>query len=153
MKEFFKYSNGYININDENLFMTNSGNWSETLELQEKSPKSIKKNSYKNIKYYVFFLIVCGIFLLSISFEGRGKNALPILLIILMILAYRHFSNEMGNKYKIPLSKLKNIQIDGKEVKFVFLNFKDEEDFEIIHGVEEKGLLFFSEFCKSIRTE
>ncbi|MCL9807305.1 hypothetical protein NAT51_17370 [Flavobacterium amniphilum] len=149
MKEFFKYSNGYININDENLFMTNSGNWSETIGLQEKSPKSIKKNSYKNIKFYIFFLIVCGIFLLSISFEDRTKEALPIALIVLMILAYKYFSKEMGSKYKIPLSKLKDIQIDGKEVKFTFLNFKGEEDFEIIHGVEEKGILVLSEFLQN----
>ena len=36
MKEYFKYANGYININDENLFLTHSGNWSETSTLVEK---------------------------------------------------------------------------------------------------------------------
>ena len=153
MKEFFKYSNGYININDENLFMTNSGNWSETIGLQEKSPKSKKMNSYKNIKFCIFFLIICGIFLLSVSFEGRAKNALPVVLIVLMISVYKYFSNETGNKYKIPLNKLKDIQIDGKEVKFVFLNLKNVEDFEIIHGVEEKGILLLSEFHKTIKPE
>ena len=151
MKEFFKYNNGYININEENLFMTNSGNWSETLTLLEKSSKSRKKNSYKNIKFYIFFLIICGIFLLSI--DGRVNRVFPIALIVLIIFVYRYFSSEMGNRYKIPLSKLKAIQINGKEVKFVFLNLKGEEDFEIIHGMEEKGILFLSGFHEKIKPQ
>lgn len=150
MKEFFKYSNGYININDENLFMTNSGNWSETLELQEKSPKSIRRNWLKGMKFYIFFFLLFGGFLLSITFEEGSERILPIGLVLLIIIVYKYFSNEIGNTYKIPLEKIKNIEINKNEVRFVFLNLNGVEDFEIIHGVEEKGLVFLSEFRKRI---
>jgi hypothetical protein len=56
MKEYFKYANGFVNINYENLFLTNSGYWSETRELLEKSSKTIKKHKYKSLKIYIFFL-------------------------------------------------------------------------------------------------
>lgn len=150
MKEFFKYNNGYININHETLLMTNSGNWSETLELQEKSPKSIRKNWFKGMKFYVFFFLLFGGFLLSITFEEGSKRILPVGLVLLLIIVYKYFSNEIGNTYKIPLEKIKNIEINKNEVRLVFLNLNGVEDFEIIHGVEEKGLVFLSEFRKRI---
>ena len=54
MKEYFKYANGFVNLNDENLFLTNSGNWSETSDLLEKSPKSIRQNNFKGFKIYIY---------------------------------------------------------------------------------------------------
>lgn len=153
MKEYFKYDNGYININEENVFLTNSGNWSETHELQEKSPKSIRKSSLKGMKFYIFFFLLFGGFLLSIIFEEGKKRIIPIGFIALVILVYKYFSKEMGKAYKIPLHKLKAIQINGKEVKFIFLNLKGDEDSETIQGVEEKGLLFLSGLKKTIANE
>lgn len=150
MKEFFKYSNGYINCNDENLYLTNSGNWSETKELLEKSTKSVRKNAFKKGKYYVFFSIIGAIFLFSITVDNGVKRIVPIGLIVVLILAYRYFSNEMGNTYKIPLEKIKNIEINKKDVRLVFLNLNGVEDFEIVPGVEKKGLVFFSELQKRI---
>ncbi len=71
MKEYFKYSNGFVNINDENLFLTNSGNWSETIDLLEKSPKSIRQNTLKELKIYSFlFIVVC----IGLILFARVKN-------------------------------------------------------------------------------
>ena len=37
MKHWFKYEFGYVNIDSEYLYFTNTGNWSEVQEIKEKS--------------------------------------------------------------------------------------------------------------------
>lgn len=138
MKEYFKYDNGYVNINDENLFLTNSGNWSEITTIEEKSEKTIRKNSIRSLKFYAFILGLVGLVALSVARAQNGS--IPIGLILLVFAAYMYMKRDVGSKYKIPLSKIKNIEIDKEEVKIIFLNLNNVEDFEIIHKVENKGL-------------
>ena len=77
MKEFFKYANGYVNINDENLFLTNSGNWSETKEINEKSAKTIRQNNVKGFKFYVFLFIIIVLFFVFLSIV-KGLSEGPV---------------------------------------------------------------------------
>ena len=142
MKDYFKYANGYVNIDDENLYLTNSGNWSETHKLEEKSPKSIKKNKNKLFRinsYYVIIGIVLLLFILGITNKNSNK-AIPIGIIMIIISGFRYMRNELGNKYKIPLSKIKDFEITTNSVKIIFKNLNDEIDFETINKVEAKGL-------------
>ena len=37
MKQWFKYEFGFVNLDSENFYLTNSGNWSETENLKEKT--------------------------------------------------------------------------------------------------------------------
>ena len=149
MKEYFKYDNGYVNINDENLFLTNSGNWSETKEINEKSSKTIRQNNLKGFKIYLFLFIIVCIFLLMISkSEGRG---IPVGFLSLGLAAFFYMKRETGNKYKIPLSKITDIKISGSEVKIVFLNANNIEDLETIHKVESKGLHVLTELIQTFK--
>lgn len=148
MKEYFKYSNGYVNINDENLFLTNSGNWSETHYLLEKSPKSIRKNDLKSLKIYSLpFIIVCiGLLLYSkldnvfIPFAFSGS----------CFGAYLYLIRETGKRYKIPISKIISFNISNDTVKIVFKNANDVDDFEEIFKVEKKGLSILEELRNKI---
>lgn len=36
-KSFYKYKYGYINIDQNNIYITSTGNWSETIQLTEKN--------------------------------------------------------------------------------------------------------------------
>lgn len=129
MKEYFKYDNGYVNINDENLFLTNSGNWSETAAIQEKSPKTIRQNNWRGLKVYVFiFILLC---LVALSIARAKSGTFPIGLILLAFAAFTYMRRDLGSKYKIPLSKIKDIEISESEVKIIFLNLNNIEDFEI----------------------
>lgn len=143
MKEYFKYDHGYVNINDENLFLTNSGNWSETLTIEEKSVKTIRKNNAKSFRIYIYFFLVICLNILIISRSQKG--AIPFGIILLALGAFLYMKREMGNKYKIPLSKIKNIEISGNEAKIIFFNSSNAEDVEIIRKIENKGLLILSD--------
>ncbi|MGH2664439.1 hypothetical protein [Flavobacterium sp.] len=149
MKEYFKYDSGYVNINDENLFLTNSGNWSETAAIEEKSSKTIRKNTVKGLKFYAFILVLLCLVALSVARAKSGS--IPIGLILLVFAAFIYMKREVGSKYKIPLSKIKNIEINGSEVKIIFLNSNNVEDFEIIHKVENKGLSILTDLIQTLK--
>lgn len=142
MKDYFKYERGYVNIDDQNLFLTNTGNWSETKELNEKSPRSIRKNRFKEFKYYFFFLII-GALLLFFFFKSER---FPIVGITgLAFAVYMYMKRETGKSYKIPLEKIIRIEIMNSSATIVFHNQANENDSEEISGIEIKGLDILSE--------
>lgn len=149
MKEYFKYANGYVNINDENLCLTNSGNWSETHDLLEKSPKSIRKNDLKSLKIYSLpFIIVCiGLLMYSkldnifIPFAFSGS----------CFGAYLYLIRETGKCYKIPISKIISFDVSNDKVKILFRNANGIDDFEEIFKVEPRGLAIFEELSRQLK--
>jgi hypothetical protein len=149
MKEYFKYARGFVNINDENLFLTNSGNWSETHELLEKSSKSIKQNNFKGFKIYIFlFVIACLIVLILLKSK---KGSIPFGIILLGLGAFAYMKRETGKRYKIPISKIISITIIENAAKIIFFNENNNEDFEEIYGIDAKGLGVLEELNKLIQ--
>ena len=149
MKEYFKYANGFVNINDENLFLTNSGNWSETHELLEKSSKSIRQNNFKGFKIYIFLFVVVCLVVLILSKSKSGS--IPFGIILLGLGAFAYMKRETGKRYKIPISKIISITIIENSAKIIFFNENCIEDFEVITVVEAKGLLILEELNRQIK--
>jgi hypothetical protein len=149
MKEYFKYANGYVNINDENLFLTNSGNCSETHDLLEKSPKSIRKNDLKSFKMYSFpFVIIC----ISLFMITKSENVFfPLTFAGLGFAAFFYLKREIGKRYKIPISKISSFEIYDEKVKILFRNANDIDDFEEIFKVEKKGLAILEELSRQLK--
>lgn len=149
MKDYFKYNNGYVNIDTENVFLTNSGNWSETHSLQEKSLKSIKKNARKGFKIYIYLFVIAVIIALVLS---KAKNgSIPVGIILLGLGAYTYMKRETGKQYKIPISKIKAVEISENQAKIIFLNELNSDDFEILNGVEAKGIGILSELSQDLK--
>lgn len=142
MKEYFKYANGYVNIDEQDVFLTNSGNWSETLDLQEKSTKTIRQNNSKrrSLDCYLFIILLFICFAGYKAYTGAIRKEIPFALMSIAFFVYRYFRKETGNSYRIPLSKIKEITVDGSTVKIIFLNQSGEEDFETLPGVDDNGI-------------
>jgi hypothetical protein len=51
-KSFYKYKYGYINIDQNNIYITSTGNWSETIQLTEKKFGKTKKRMGRVISIY-----------------------------------------------------------------------------------------------------
>lgn len=137
MKEYFKYANGYININDENLFLTQSGNWSETLTLQEKSSKSNFKASAKYLNYLIIVVLI-GFGVYDVVKDFKNKTfPFGIVLLFLGFLAY--IKREKGMRYKIPVAKIKSITLVHDAAKIKFYTTEGVEDCVEISKIEFKG--------------
>jgi len=147
MKEYFKYAKGFVNINDENLFLTNSGNWSETHELLEKSSKSIRQNKFKANKiyfYYLFVIVLLGFGIFDILRDIKNKT-FPFGIILLGLGTFAYMKRETGKRYKIPISKIISVTIIENSAKIIFFNENNNEDFEEIYGIDAKGLIVLEE--------
>lgn len=153
MKEYFKYANGYVNINDENLFLTNSGNWSETHDLLEKSPKSIKWNDIKSLKiysYYLVMLLLIFTFVIDLLKDFDNKT-FPFGVLLLCLAGIAYMQRETGKRYKIPISKIISFDISNDKVKILFRNANNIDDFEEIFKVETKGLAILEELSRQLK--
>ena len=144
MKEYFKYANGFVNLNDENLFLTNSGNWSETLDLLEKSPKSIRQNNFKGFKIYIYLFVVACLIILILSKAKSGS--IPFGIVLLGLGTFAYLKRETGKRYKIPTSKIININLNENEATIHFYNANGIEDTEKLNNVEAKGLEILSQW-------
>lgn len=142
MKEYFKYNKGFVNLDDENIYLTNSGNWQEARNLQEKSSKTIKANKIKKNKISLYFYFLLGLGVLGFMYQlSKGNSVrIPIVFVGLGFLAYRYMIRETGSSYKIPLTKIKSIDLNSSEARIHFLDENSEDTSELISGIEEKGI-------------
>jgi len=142
MREYFKYKKGFVNIDDENLYLTNSGNWQEARNLQEKSSKTIRANRNKKNKFTLYFYILLGIGVLLLFYQlSNGKSIrIPIVFCGLGFAVYRYMIRETGNAYKIPLHKIELISLVETNATIHFLDENSEETTEYIGEVDSKGI-------------
>lgn len=149
MKEYFKYKYGYINIDDENLYLTNSDNWHEARETEEKSRAIEKRNSVRIVGMKIFVYVVLGaicIFLVkNLGNPSVGFGVIG-LAIFLGYRVYKVFSKEFGSRYRIPLQKISKISAQGTVgLRIDFLNANNEPDFEIIEELDFRDRDFLLE--------
>ena len=138
MKEFFKYEYGFVNIDSENFYLTNSGNWSETKTLYEKSGKGNIKQNARRIRIIAFFVIAIAIFIiLFISQIASSKIFLG--LPIAGYFLYRYLRNEMGVACYIPINKIESFKITDKDCLINFRNKENKPDTALLTNVEDKG--------------
>ena len=146
MKEWFKYEYGFINVDDDNVYLTSTGNWSETKNMEEKSDASIRKHVVKkwiNILYLGGWFIVFVSFLIAFYTKSTDLNQaywrLPLALIGLALIMYKHLRKDMGPKYKIPISKIKKIEFGKEDIFIHFIDPRNEQVFQELVRVAWKG--------------
>ncbi len=62
MRAWFKYSKGYVNINNTNIFLTRSGNRQETVSPEEKNKWVRKRNEWRYTRVGIFLIVVFLLF-------------------------------------------------------------------------------------------
>ena len=143
MKDWFGYEYGYVNIDGDQLYLTNTGNWSETKDLQEKK-RGQRKNSLKKVLIYIFILciVLAGIrlFLFMVSEIRYGLIGMVALVSIGGYFAYKYLKPELGASFLIPMSKISAIHIENERAILEFRNGNDEADSVELTGIERKGI-------------
>ena len=141
MKTWFKYEYGFVNIDSINLYFTNSGNWSEAKELEEKGKQ--KSTIFRKFKIKLF-LITCVILFTSLFYLNLLSGKISLFLIVGlaagMYFIYNYMKTELGAKFKLPISKVKSIEIVESNVTIKFFDANEEISEIYLEKVEEKGL-------------
>lgn len=143
MKHHFKYGSGYINIDDQNLYMTSSGNWQEVEKLTEKNEISEKANKWRIRGNSMFiFALVLLVAIVVVFGVGKGNIKFGFLILIYLGLHFviRYFQREMGSRYKIPLVKIDTVEPHDGGLKITFRNAHNQPDQEILKKVKDADI-------------
>jgi hypothetical protein len=144
LKHFFKYQRGYVNLDENFVYLTTTGNWSEINELSEKTGASKRDNNLRISLNGIFLIMAIGAGALILLFgllNGRLSFMPMVLVPVGGYYLYRYMQRDLGVKYRIPISKITSIELNQAEKKVIlrFLNGSDEKDQEILNNVEQKG--------------
>ncbi len=154
MKQWFKYEYGFVNVDENNLYLTNTGNWSEVKTLEEKSNnRSLNVPKWKAI----LFMLVVGVIFLYMFLTNLMSGKISLLLIIGLPVGgyavHKYIKSEIGNSYKIPRSKILSASIENKVVQLTFLDADDKEQTETLINVSESGIKLLEELHESVSSD
>jgi len=155
MKDWFKYGSGFINIDETHIYLTRSGNWTETEQLTEKIFSSTFNDRVRTAGIAVLLLAVAA-FMVMLMINGIDNGDFPIMTLVgiglFLYTLYRYFQRDIGPTFKIPFSKIQQIDIHENWFAIDFMNGYDKPDRVEFEEVEEKGIeimrVFREEFSK-----
>jgi hypothetical protein len=137
MKFWCKYEYGYINIDDGNFYVTNTGNWSEAEKLAERSAVSKKEDKLKSfwIKIFLYpsLIAFCVMFFVGLKKVLSGDLKLfPVMMIVLApiggIAIYRYMKPELGLPFRLPLQKINSFTVDVNKLTLEFTDGEGKPD-------------------------
>lgn len=151
MKEFFQYKFGFVNIDDANVYFTNSGNWSHTKGLKEKGLQPQKKSRQGGISSFLGLAIILAILAFVYGMES-GKISLVLVVIIPagIYSAYKYLRTELGETFVLPKSKIIHIDTLDGFMYISFTNGLNEKDEYVIEGAEAKGFALFKDLNEQV---
>lgn len=145
MREYFKYEFGYINIDEENLYLTNSGNWSEVKNLSEKYSKKYIHQNARRIRIIAFF-VICIILFAYLFISNLFRTHLAIGLVVLGYFLYRYLQSDMGQSFLIPINKIDSIEKSEKNLVLSFRNKENSFETIIIKNTDGKSEQIIKKF-------
>ena len=141
MKQWFKHEYGFVNIDVENLYFTNTGNWSETKDLKEKGIQ--QQNSFRQFRMKIipFVIIAVVVFLLIFPIDsGKVKFSLIAGLVVLAISTRNYLKRETSEKFKLPLFKIKNIKLNGETATITFQDGEGKSTEQTLEKLDREGI-------------
>lgn len=144
MKTYLKHKYGYLNVDDNFIYLTKSGNWSETKNLKEKNSDGFKTmDRFSKIKIIGYLVFVAGLFLFGILnniVKGDFSYLLVFGLPVLFYATYNYLIPEIGASFLIPFSKVKTIEIIENNAIIHFIDFNEKYAQFNLTGLNEKGI-------------
>ena len=153
MKAWCKHKFGFVNVDDQFIYFSSTGNWSNMKDLgefnEEKNGRSSSAERYKSISY----LGVLGILIVWILWM-IGLNSLSYASIIglawLCYSAYHYMIPGLTGEFKIPHTNITKVEINTSTAVLTFLDFNDVQNVQKISGLDKKGFKLFTEFSALI---
>lgn len=122
-RRHFELDRGYLNIDDEALYFTRSGNWQEAKGTKELTARSRPRKTLHQL-FGVALIVIVGAFNLMRSDGHRAENLLLSLSTagLGMLVLYRSLRHDLATAYRIPFSKLRGVETDERNVTILFVD-------------------------------
>ncbi|WP_375562027.1 hypothetical protein ACE193_05625 [Bernardetia sp. OM2101] len=137
MQRHFKYSKGYVNIDDTNIYLTETGNWSETKELSEKMSNQLFRRYGNAIAILGVCLVIAlgGVFAFISSQKIRIGGVISVIAVLFFF--YQAVSSKMGYKFYIPKEKIIKVSSHKNILFLKFKNASEKEEIVRISDIEK----------------
>lgn len=154
MKKWFKHKHGYLNLDDDNLYFTKSGNWTEISKLKEKNTETWKTNSLMQKIIFISWNVINGGVLIwmtiSSILSGNWGTTLWVLILLVAYNVYVFLTYDIYSVFRIPYEKIKKIELENNQVTVTFTDFEgsetvyklkklNSEALEIMNGIQLKN--------------
>lgn len=141
MKDWLKHSNGFLNIDDDFIYATKSGNWSEVTDLEEKNAVGFKAANFASkFKAGIYIAAVIGVTIFVVT-KNLLQGSLVIGLPILAYFSYKYMVPEYRASFSIPIKKIKDIEIKKESVRVEFEDAKGSIVSNDFRELDKKGFL------------
>ncbi len=150
MKHWFKYEHGYINIDDRNIYLTNSGNWSEVEDLKKRNVRHSENRKKRRIQFFLFIVILVTGIIMLLRINKDSYNVISLVGAISgIIVVYKYMRSELGPRYMIPFSRIKRIE-NIKTITYIYYLVEQErEKVQSLANLEKAGLDYLDELKQS----
>lgn len=152
MKSWFAYEYGYINVDRDNVYFTNTGNGSELRRLKE---IPFGQNISNRLDPYTFIGIISAptfYFMIDLDYTFRSVLILSAIFTAIYF-AYQYLKREKGVSMWIPMDRLTNIDIELDFVEVSYLNVHGKIKSIELDKVEKDGIKFWSQLRESLNLE
>ncbi|BDD04011.1 hypothetical protein [Aureibacter tunicatorum] len=137
--QWFKCRFGYVNIDEENIYFTDSGIRNEALRLREKTKFSFEVK----YKYLIYLLIpvVLGYLVFNdfeISYNWKVQKSIMVIFFI-QLLSYA-FRFLIFPNFKLPFNQIEEILVNKKSAEIKFVNGDCKKESLKIYGLNQQGI-------------
>jgi len=147
LKDWCKHRYGFVNFDDEYMYLTSSGNWSDVDDLGELNEEGFRsKSSFQRNKTILFLtiIILAGVFLIIL--KGRSVEISVFIVVAFTIFAvFQYFASNLSLNFKIPYSKIQSIDVREQAADITFTDFNGKEEKHHLQGLNGKGISLFYE--------
>lgn len=150
--DFFKYRYGYINLRDNRLYFTHTGNWSEVRKLDQLKELESGTSVWRRSRMALFVLIASiGILAFGITkawSTGVWIGALAGALFSVWKL-FQNMSPEMGRAFWLSRERVEDVLPESDGVRIVYQDLDGQADTVTVGGVEEESRLLLTRWIES----
>jgi hypothetical protein len=146
MRDWCKHRYGFVNFDDEYMYFTSSGNWSDTQDLGELNEDGYRSaSSFEKYKAGLFYILFSICIILLFTRTGFKVDFFLMIIVTLAVLAvHNYLSTSLSSKFKIPYSKIESIEIREQTVDIFFSDFNGKEEKQHLQGLYSKGAALFA---------
>lgn len=149
MKVFFSYQDGFVNIDDDYLYFTSTGVWSEAYALNEKTVESPKQTiTLKKKLIQLIWLLVFPLILIFVMYHISDEIELTYLTLVHLFLSFLYgiytifFKKaEKQTSFKVSKEKLIQVSVRANKASVIFINGDNIEEKKLLKKMNKKGIL------------
>lgn len=145
MREWFKYRSGYVNIDNQYIYFTDTGNWGEAERLSEISLKDEKKGAIKRV-------LLITTMTLSLFLSYLLKMDILSFLVVLGCLTtgvlFELIFKTKTSKFKVKKEDIEGVSVNSDSAEIQFIIENKLQRVKKLKGIEEKGVLLMDSLKK-----